>query len=156
DRSANFNATGAGFDQTVGTGLFVVDTTFSQSLNWTTMTYGHGFHDVIFKNPFTKSFSGNQWIGGNLLFDTSLGSTGSVSGSVNLYVGSLTDNSSVPNGAFQGSTGLFITTNVTSLPPKLVVNNLHFIGGGISTLNSNLTTNYVYVDSNSTLSLNGH
>jgi hypothetical protein len=81
---------------------------------------------------------------------------GTVSGSYNIHVKTLTDNAPISGGGFNGSTSLHITGNGTFTRDTLRVNTVWFDGGGPFTLSHNLITNYIVVDSSSSLILNGH
>ena len=119
DRAANFQVTGLGFDQTGGSGTFVVDSTVFQSLTWTSPTYGHGAQQRDHEELRVEAVWGQQRCtsAATFLFDVSMATSGGALGSINLYLNSLTDNSTIANGAFNGSTVLHFTGNVTNLPP---------------------------------------
>ncbi len=156
DRVANFIVAGTGFDQSGGTGTVVVDTTFFQTLTWGGAVPGHGFNNLTMKGTSAKGFSQDQWITGTLLFDVSMVGPGTVSGSYNIHVNNQIDNSTITGGAWSGSTILHMTGNGTFNRDTLRVNTVEFDGGSLFTLTHNLLTNYMVVDSNSTLVLNGH
>jgi hypothetical protein len=157
NRATNFTVTGTGLDATFGTQTLVVDTTFFQTLTWNSMVPGHGFNNVIMKGTGSKGFAGDQYITGTLTLDTSMVGPGTVSGSYNIHVGNLVDNSFISGGGFAGSSmSLHMTGNGTFNRDTISVNTLTFEGGGNFILSHNLITNYVVVDSGSGLILNGH
>ncbi len=158
DRAPNFIINGTGYDASGGSQTVVVDTSFFQTLTQNSAaTPGHGFNNVTMKGTSSKGFSGDQWITGTLLFDVSMVGPGNVQGSYNIHVNTLIDNSTgINGGAFQGSTSLHMTGTTPFNRDTLIVNTLFIDHGQTFALAHNLVTNYVVVDSNSTLSLNGH
>ena len=156
DRAAIVDITGLGLDAS-GTQSFIVDTSFFQTLSFGGAVPGHGFNNLTMKGTASKGFSGDQWITGTLLFDATMVGPGNVQGSYNIHVNTLIDNSTgINGGAFQGSTALHITGSTPFNRDTLIVNTLYFDHGQTVALAHNLVTNYMVVDSNSTLSLNGH
>ncbi len=156
DRAAIVAITGLGLDAS-GTQSFIVDTSFFQTLSWNAVVPGHGFNNLTMKGTASKGFSGDQWITGTLLFDVSMVGPGTVAGSYNIHVNTLIDNSALYGGGFiGGSTALHMTGNTPFNRDTIAVNTLYFDHGQTFALARNLITNYIVVDSNSTLSLNGH
>jgi hypothetical protein len=149
------NVTGEAYDEIGGTHTTIVNgSSGTQTLSWTAPVAGHGYNNLTMQGASFKQFSGDQYITGTLLFDPAM--TGTVSGSYNIYVNNLADNSSIPGGGWNGSTALHLTGNGGTLPPKLGVNTVYFEGGGNVVLQQNLTTNYITVDNGTGLVLNGH
>ena len=158
DKTPAFTATGLGYDAS-GTHTLVMDTLYSafQTLTFNSAVPGHGYNNVTMKSTSNKGFSGDQWINGTLLFDVSMVGPGNVQGSYNIHVNTLIDNSSgISGGAFQGSTALHLTGTTPFNRDTLIVNTLYIDHGQTFALSNNLKTNYVVVDSGSTLVLNGH
>ena len=146
--------TGLAFDASGAQTTTFNAATGAQSLIWLSPVAGKGYNNVTMKGAAVKQFSGDQYINGTLLFDPAM--TGAVSGSYNIYVNNLADNSPIVGGGWSGSTTLHLTGNGGTLPTKLGVNTVYFEGGGNVILNQNLTTNYMVVDQGTGLVLNGH
>jgi hypothetical protein len=154
DRAAIVHVTGTGLDASVSQS-FIVDTAFFQTLSWTSPVPGHGFNNVTMKGTAPRQFSGESWVTGTLLFDVSM-TSGGLTSSTSLHLNTLVDNSLINGGGFQGSTALHMTGTTPFNRDTLIVNTLYFDHGQTFSLARNLVTNYMVVDSNSTLVLNGH
>jgi hypothetical protein len=151
---SNMTATGSAFDAS-GSHTTVFNSQSPQTLLWNSAVANIGYNNMVFDSLGTKSFSGNQFIKGTVQLKPG---SGVVNGSydIGFYGSGISDLTAASPSKWQP--GVFTIRGApTVLPVNLsAINTIHLLGGTTVALSTNLSANYVTVDSNSTLNLNGH